>query len=1414
MTQQPQTLAINPPQLPQQGGTIATTQTTPGHAGPTGDMQFSIPLPVSGGRGFALSLALSYQTTQGNGPFGVGWQLPLLSIRLHTKHGTPKYDDTDRYVGPSGEVLEPVRGDTNNIITEVFSSFRHRTFEDHIVTSYRSRVAGGYERYERWQLASNQTEVFWLVFSSDGSVHCLGKSPEAQTSDKGRIAEWSVEESLSPQGEHIRYVYTAENDVNVDKTQSSEQNRSRGALSYLTKVLYGNVEADAELYCLSKWPDDKTGWLFSLVLDYGQPDPDSNLLTAWSDDGEWLLRQDSFSDYHYGFEVRCHRLCHQVLMFHHFPDELTPEPMLIRRLLLSYDENPMLSRLISAQEWAYGEDSEQTAISESRPALQIRYQEFSLPELAPQWQALLSTPGINESSFYQLVDLYGEGLPGVLYRSGTDWRYRAPQRGPKGGDDITYSDWESVAAVPSLQDGKQVLTDITGNGRLDWMVTQPGLNGFFTLKDDKTWQSFTPFSAVPSELLSGEGMFADITGAGLSDVAVIGPSSVRFYPNIRTGFASAQQTKLDSLSLPIQGRNGRTVVAFSDMLGAGQAQLVEIDQDRVSCWPNLGHGQFGECIRLSWNWNGQSDEYFQPQRLYLVDIDGSGANDLIYVRTDKLTVYLNMSGNGFAEGQDIDLPEGVHYDDTCQLTFNDLQGTGGLSVLFSVPHMAPTHYVLSLSQLKPHLLCQLDNQCGAVSEVVYRHTGQEWLDEKANSPEADCKLPIALYLVKEMIQTDKITGNQLTQHYTYRNGLYDPDEREYRGFGYVETLDTQVLSSPSQGTDTSPLKTCRWYNVGQLLPQVTPYWNGDCAAYELQDTRLKGWDTALSKSELWWQQRALSGSLLREEVYGLDSSELKAMPYSVQTMRYQVTQLQKGETDNSTPTLRVQLIEQLSYNYERISADPSCGHVLTLTFDEHGLPTQQVSVSYPRRKSISDNTWDPIYLGACAVSVDEQQYTIRINESLSAYQHRVTDHYSVVGLAYENRSNVIDGTSLTVPNKGLSVEALATFLLGSTRIFTGQQTIHYIADTGPDDFLYPPRVAYVEIAAFDSVTLEAYRSLPASIDLDGELTKAGYVSASKVLSQETDDEVEDPVWVVPQSYTRYLEAEDFYLPTASRTTTLVGESLVTYDAYNLAVTATTDPLKNVTIVTVDYQQVVPHTVVDINKNTQQVAISPLGAPVMSSFYGMEDGERTGFNELNDSITSPLTVEELIAAAGSTDKQEQASIFARNEFSWQLSSLPLHQVASVADNYPKADSQQRQLQLSYSDGFGRALQSLQKVSPGLAYQRTSDGNLKVDENDKLIEISTDNRWRVSGRVEYNNKGLVVRQYQPYFVDGWEYVADKDMRAKGYADTHYYDALGRLIRVETANGFERCQFYTPWFTVAEDENDTLHKVRDIE
>ena len=50
----------------------------------------------------------------------------------------------------------------------------------------------------------------------------------------------------------------------------------------------------------------------------------------------WPVREDPFSTYRAGFEVRTYRLCRRVLMFHHFPEESTGADCLVRSTEFEY----------------------------------------------------------------------------------------------------------------------------------------------------------------------------------------------------------------------------------------------------------------------------------------------------------------------------------------------------------------------------------------------------------------------------------------------------------------------------------------------------------------------------------------------------------------------------------------------------------------------------------------------------------------------------------------------------------------------------------------------------------------------------------------------------------------------------------------------------------------------------------------------------------------------------------------------------------------------------------------------------------------------------------------------------------------------------------------------------------------------
>ena len=150
--------------------------------------------------------------------------------------------------------------------------------------------------------------------------------------------------------------------------------------------------------------------------------------------------------------------------------------------------------------------------------------------------------------------------------------------------------------------------------------------------------------------------------------------------------------------------------------------------------------------------------------------------------------------------------------------------------------------------------------------------------------------------------------------------------------------------------------------------------------------------------------------------------------------------------------------------------------------------------------------------------------------------------------------------------------------------------------------------------------------------------------------------------------------------------------------------------------------------------------------------------------------------------------------------------PVHSVVLSADRYPD-DPVPAQIHIVKAcvDGFGRPLQTQQLVEPGMAYAVDTDGKLII-ENGKYLEVFADPRWRISERVEYNNKGLPVRQFRPFFANTHGYVDDGSLRELGYFDQLFYDVLGRPIKLINAKGHFSRETYHPWYHISEDFNDT--------
>ena len=380
------------------------------------------------------------------------------------------------------------------------------------------------------------------------------------------------------------------------KAQTHERNRtpeSRSVNRYLKRIKYGNRTPRQPSENLSR----RTDWMFEAVFDYGehnQTNPKPN------DSWVWTVRNDPFSSYRAGFEVRTYRLCQRVLMFHHFPEEEgVGIDCLVRSTNFAYSyeqnptdvRNPIYSLLFSVTQTGYQRDSLGGYHSKSLPPLEFTYSEPHIDETVREVDAasLENLPQGLDGTRYQWVDLDGEGLSGILTEQGNGWFYKrnlspintVHNNGPKH-IEARFSSVELVASKPAsgLANGAQFL-DLAGDGQLDVVTLRGAVPGFYERTQDEGWKSFVAFKSLPVlDWDSPNLKFIDLDGDGHSDILITEDNCFVWHPSLaEDGFGPAEW-----VSQPWDEEKGPRVVFadstqsihLADMSGDGLTDIVRI----------------------------------------------------------------------------------------------------------------------------------------------------------------------------------------------------------------------------------------------------------------------------------------------------------------------------------------------------------------------------------------------------------------------------------------------------------------------------------------------------------------------------------------------------------------------------------------------------------------------------------------------------------------------------------------------------------------------------------------------------------------------------------------------------------------------------------------------------------------------
>lgn len=999
-------------QLPKGGGAIRGIGEKFSANPVTGTGSMTVPIATSPGRsGFGPQLSLSYDSGAGNGPFGFGWSLSLPSITRKTDKGLPKYQDaeeSDVFILSGAEDLVPVfakKPDGNWDLDPAGNyKFDETSRNGYIVRRYRPRIEGLFARIERWQ--DKQTgDVHWRSISKDNITTYYGKTPQARIvdpHDNSRIFQWLIEESHDDKGNIIHYVYKKENQQQISQSLVSEKNRLANTIGftnqYLKRIKYGN-----------KTPNN-TDFLFEVVFDYGEHnyevvqadnngEPVERVKCSLGEPAEWQCRPDPFSTYRAGFEIRTYRLCQRVLMFHRFP-ELGVNPCLVRSTDFVYAHNwiSCYSYMTSITQTGYVWDNLTTGyLFKSLPPVEFDYS-FATPQqevLSIDPESIENLPMGIDGSLYQWIDLDGEGISGILTEQADAWFYKPNLGNGRLAPTLLVTKKPSIS---DLQGGQQQFLDLAGDGKLDLVVLSDRMTGFYERNDDADWDSFRPFTLEPNINWKDPNLrFIDLNGDGHTDVLITEDEVFTWYPSrAEEGFdySETARKQYDEEKGPtLVFADATQSVYLADMSGDGLTDIVRIRNGEVCYWPNLGYGQFGAKVTMDNAPWFDAPDLFDQRRIRLADIDGTGTTDIIYLGSNSITCWFNQSGNGW-HNNPFTIEAFPKTDNLSNIMVTDLLGKGTASIVWSSPLPGNFHrpmQSLDLMGEKPHLLISVKNNLGAETKVHYAASTKFYLEDKRAKKSWITRIPFPVHVVERVETFDHVSRNQFVTRYAYHHGYFDGVEREFRGFGMVEQLDTEEFATLTASGDlpvgnnidaashVPPVLTRTWFHTGAYLEngrisrlfEDEYYHEGDTSLGKegLTDAQLKVMlldDTILSP-ELSAEEtreacRSLKGSILRQEVYALDRqpdgtlTEESDRPYTVSERNYTIKRLQP-KAENKHAVFFTHARETIDFHYERKlydiagkkRADPRVTHNITLEVDDYGNVLKSTAIGYGRR---------------------------------------------------------------------------------------------------------------------------------------------------------------------------------------------------------------------------------------------------------------------------------------------------------------------------------------------------------------------------------------------------------------------------------------------------------------------------------
>ena len=522
----------------------------------SGQGNFSVPFDLPDGvAGLKPRLKLEYAHGQANGPFGLGWRLPLRQIDRRLDYGVPGEGLVEAFLDAGSELRAGADG-------------RFRALRETAFTHYEF------------------TGSHWVATEKDGSRFVLGRSASARVADPTtpeRVQSWLLERQEDANGNAIDYVY-----------------EHHEGYPYLTEIRYARFVVRLQYEAR---PDvlrnGRAGFLRLIVRRC------RSVSLHVAADGREVRRLTLSYSQAAGTDVSLLT----SLQLSGFAPNLPPvhkNPLRLRYEL--FDGAAVDIRWI---EPAPG-DPAPRSLADRETAL-LALDDLPLPGVLENqngrlffwpnngrggWataRALKETPQV--ASFaddgVQFLDIDGDGHADMLVGVGQSaLQGYYPTRGRAGfGDFVAYP--RGAAQRPPFEGGRARLADFDGDGVIDAAVsTSRGLVTYRNRGSEGWEEPVATGRRIDADLADPLTLFADMTGDGLPDLVQVRSGQVIYRLNLGHGRFGEPVSMGGSPRLAGRIGSGEQIL-LADVDGDGCADLIRLLPDRLELYLN----RLGQSLR-------------------------------------------------------------------------------------------------------------------------------------------------------------------------------------------------------------------------------------------------------------------------------------------------------------------------------------------------------------------------------------------------------------------------------------------------------------------------------------------------------------------------------------------------------------------------------------------------------------------------------------------------------------------------------------------------------------------------------------------------------------------------------------------------------------------------------------------------